>query len=71
MTILEDWDGPIDEFNFIEKEIIVSLPFPFDNLQLVITSNKKENEAQAKVELQDQKGKVIKTLISAHLSLRI
>ncbi len=48
------------------KETIVQLPFPFDNLQIVVKSSKQENEAQAKVELQDQDGNCIKTLTSAY-----
>ncbi len=49
----------------ILKETMVPLPFPFDSLRIVITSMKQENESQAKVELQDQDGKYIKTLIIA------
>jgi len=46
------------------KETIITLPFPF-NGKLVITSMKQKNEAQAKVELQDLSGNVIRTLTSA------
>ncbi len=49
----------------VDEKTIVPLPFPF-NGQLVITSMEENTEAQAKVELQDQNGKVIKTLISAY-----
>ena len=49
----------------VDKKTIVPLPFPF-NGQLVITSMEKNTEAQAKVELQDQNGNCIKTLISAY-----
>ena len=64
MAPWEDWEPC--ELKVDTKQTVVPLPFPFDNLQIVVKSSKQENEAQAKVELQDQNGNCIKTLTSAY-----
>ncbi len=42
MITLKDWDCYIGKSR--SKETIVPLPFPFDDLQIVVTSMKKLNE---------------------------
>ena len=62
------WEEPLTPCKPTIKETMVPLPFPFDG-RLVITSMKQENESQAKVVLQDQDGKHIKTLMISTASL--
>ena len=68
MAPWENWEPCNIKAKTMEPITITSkekLPFPFD-CYLVITSMKQKNEAQAKVELQDQNGNVIRTLTSAY-----